>query len=739
MSDNKLELRKIAKNIKENTLVLPNFQREYVWDDNSRQIGFLASILARIPLGNIIIFNDDKNKFACRRIGKKEVIDANDITEDNVDFLLDGQQRVTTLLLMFSDRLYKDDDGRIVFDRLLNRGLQNRFFIKLPTSLNEEFENPEDIFGYLKLKFPFDDIPKFCSNDIFDGEQSEIIEIKSFNRAGEEWYNPRNNVNPDSSSAVEKACQLGLIPCYWLLDKRPALANMLSEYAHKRCKYLYDAYKDNGGYKIDGKKVLNDVLHLTSEKNLSKYTDDNLKIDLENLAENWAKDMESYLWDCIDKLKINSFEVTEEGTERAIDIYEALNKGGVELSTYDLIIARAAKENTQDSLNEQLESIVKEHCDLKLLKALAPNLAKWSSVDQLDTLKKKSIDKGVVVQFLNLLCITQKCEIGTLRLSVKPSYCREKEQLNLLPRQIIDGSRACMEAIIDALMYLNIKQGVYKLSCIHYKFSLLPIAYAFYVAKKRGLLFGTNSNEENFFFNMLNAWYKTAVFTDFYQTNQSVKVIDHLKDIDDMLCNHMLPDYFRDEDKFKERLGYVLNVQHYNDFKMLTFDDSGYTLSKAIEKYITQYYLSLDGSIDILETNGEKKRMYSYADAKLAIHHFIPLYAEKSLNAKLPKTTGEIRNSQLLINSPLNKVIITQNSNSEIGSLTPVKYKECIPDAFFVRNDFSKYDCLETDAEKIVSTDFLLDIYKKRYENMRLKIQGDIEQSVDVMKNLLNH
>lgn len=735
-----LDLRRLARNISDNTLVLPNFQREYVWGDNSRQVGYLASILARIPLGNIIIFRDDKDKFACRKIGKKINLKSEDIQEDKVSFLLDGQQRLTTLLMIFSDRLYKDsvNDSKVSFKDLL-KGLKNRFFIKVPSYNTKltELSDDDDIFGYLKLKFPFYDIPSFCSSDIFDGEQSEIIKVKSFTTTGDEWFNPKKNPNPECSDIVYEAVLESLIPCYLLLDESAVLGDLLKKLAERRSDYLYSAYNSATGSIADGKRELCKALSIG--KDSSKYTDEDLKRDLNNRAIRWAEDMKSYLFDCITRLKINCFEVTDEGTERAIDIYEALNKGGVELSTYDLIIARAAKEDTAgESLNEKLEGIVTAYCNPKLLNSLKPGLASWSSVDKLDTIKKGSIDKVVVKQFLNLLCITSKCEIGKMRGSISTKHCKEKEQLNLTPREINGGAGICMESIVDALMYLNIKQGVYKLSCIHYELTLLPLAYAFYVAKRKNISFDQANNEGKFFLNMLNAWYKTAVFTDFYQMSQSTRVLDHICDIDDMLLNKTLPAYFKEG--FEDRLKMVLNVPHYNNFKMLIYNDPGYTLSRGIEKYIIQYYLSYKdmGALDILkDDNNNEQRIFAYSDRKLAVHHFIPLYVNKRLDTKVPKNTDDMRDSAELFNSPLNKVIVSSKANQNIGPMMPSAYQNAIPSNYFTINDFDKIDYLKSDS--IVSEDLYRHAYEYRYEHMKDRIRADITESVEIMKSVLKN
>ena len=89
----------ILDKIENNEIVLPDFQRGYVWsDDVNKQKSFLASILAKIPVGNIILFTDDSNAFENRMIGFKKSIKFETVRQ--VSYLLDGQQRLTTLTLI---------------------------------------------------------------------------------------------------------------------------------------------------------------------------------------------------------------------------------------------------------------------------------------------------------------------------------------------------------------------------------------------------------------------------------------------------------------------------------------------------------------------------------------------------------------------------------------------------------------------------------------------------------------
>ena len=441
----------------------------------------------------------------------------------------------------------------------------------------------------------------------------------------------------------------------------------------------------------------------------------------------WVNAMCKYLQLCIEQMRVNIIDVDKEGKERAIDIYEALNIGGIPLSTYDLVIAKAAKVPNSEGLNSKLIKIVKEYCDTDLLKKLQPSLQSWNCEDYLDGIKSNRIEKIIINQFLNLLCIvsnfgTDSLDNGTIKLT--PDYCKEKRILKLLPKQICDNSERTMKAVIDALMYLQLKQGVYKLSCIWYNLSLLPLAYAFYI---------TPDKKDDTFLDILNAWYLTAIFTDFYQMNQSSNVIKHIYDMNNMIIAKKIPSYF--DDKFKSEVeDSVLNIKKYNDLDTLLYKDSDHMPSKAVCNYLWQYYLSEQLSVDILKVNkngqDEAVPLHAWVQRTVQAHHFIPLYADKNLNEPFKANTGDIRDSNFVINSPLNMVLISKEANKKIGGMIPAKYINVIPLEFFTINSFSVIDMAQSDQNKIVKLDYLEKCCKERYNNTKSKIYTSIKKSV---------
>lgn len=63
-----LSLRQIFEQDKSKKLVLPDFQRDFVWN-REKQRGLLASLLVGLPIGNILIVNGTKDDFHARQLG----------------------------------------------------------------------------------------------------------------------------------------------------------------------------------------------------------------------------------------------------------------------------------------------------------------------------------------------------------------------------------------------------------------------------------------------------------------------------------------------------------------------------------------------------------------------------------------------------------------------------------------------------------------------------------------------
>ena len=132
-------IKELLNSIKDDIMKMPSFQRNFVWDHN-QQKELIASILSGIPSGGFLAYNGEIN-LNVKRIG----VDSRTTFSGNPNdlYLLDGQQRVTTIYSVFHDLFYKNNPMEYF------KKIQNRWFI----DLNYKNISHEDLFGYNLLSF----------------------------------------------------------------------------------------------------------------------------------------------------------------------------------------------------------------------------------------------------------------------------------------------------------------------------------------------------------------------------------------------------------------------------------------------------------------------------------------------------------------------------------------------------------------------------------------------------------
>ena len=97
--------------------VLPPFQREFVWNDEQKIIEFIESVFHEWPIGSIILWvPDPKDPSIIKK--RKLQISSNGKPEYLQEFIIDGQQRITTLLRILNNESFilRGKDKKIGFD-----------------------------------------------------------------------------------------------------------------------------------------------------------------------------------------------------------------------------------------------------------------------------------------------------------------------------------------------------------------------------------------------------------------------------------------------------------------------------------------------------------------------------------------------------------------------------------------------------------------------------------------------
>ena len=189
-----LELIKAAESEK---IFLPEFQREFVWDNS--QIKLLIDSLYNNYTINSILSWEGTDELARRRVGGS--INEIKIPEQKnikVNYLLDGQQRTTSLLLVFTNKK--------VFKRKKIRKCE---LINLYFDSEYIGDDPE-----LRLLFDFEiimvnnqeiSLDKFTEKELFEKFGTRFIHLKNvykdaidsnyFNRLEQEFNDPNNAMN----------------------------------------------------------------------------------------------------------------------------------------------------------------------------------------------------------------------------------------------------------------------------------------------------------------------------------------------------------------------------------------------------------------------------------------------------------------------------------------------------------------------------------------------------------------
>ncbi len=98
----KKEIKEIIIELEAGKYVLPSFQRQYVWDEDDIK-DLIDSIINNYPIGTIILWKPSHLSLVDIDPFSKPLIDTPNSKLSEAFYVIDGQQRLTSLLLLFKD------------------------------------------------------------------------------------------------------------------------------------------------------------------------------------------------------------------------------------------------------------------------------------------------------------------------------------------------------------------------------------------------------------------------------------------------------------------------------------------------------------------------------------------------------------------------------------------------------------------------------------------------------------
>lgn len=707
----------LIKLIEEDRIVLPDFQRGFVWKDKNKQKALIASVLTKLPIGTILLLEIEKNTYGCKKIGFKNR--KPDIPDDQnkVLALLDGQQRVTVLTSFFSNELYVIGDS----SEFVSPSLKRRYFLRCPKI--KDLLDKKDLFGARKLIAP-EEIQK-SQNQYPDYSTDEIISYIACVdniKYKEIIYEDISNVNIDnliefctSSSETNDGY---LIPLYYLygaanksnMNHRKRLEKIIERIAEKYKNEIIDLLKTQGEIRDfiitecfeeteDGKAIAEDIKSAPVTELQNEDSDIYIKLTelLQNRSTQWARDISEFLESCVLKLELYKIEVNQANILRAIDIYQNLNLGGKALDIFDLILARAAIQSDNENLLDVVKGcLIENHIqDYKaFVKDCAPKIqTEYNSYLDNQTEYSAAMQLGAWNQIENELavsfCKALMSVTGTLyhfwndeseqvifaddRVKAFTSKVTKSEYLlKIEPEKIDPLIRLACKGLDRACIFLQLRCGIRSVTEIQYKLVFVILAVIF--------------SKDDWFHNKkvcdyLEAWYWGSIFSGGFKIEQNAAFQDNLKNILQLLNEVEKEPVAKPE--------YIINIcnktfcdDKFANEEILLVDNQFVEPEEILKKSICHFYLAKTYS-DILKNNAndkyKQKQNSVFSECKngetLQYHHIMPIgelgTIYKDIDKKLNESGRKDRSNKY--NSPLNFMLISSLANRLILN-SPLSY-----------------------------------------------------------------
>lgn len=706
-------LGELFQKIDERKLVLPDFQRDLEWKKN-QQKDLVASVLLGLPIGSILLLEGKSDDFSSKRIGYSKMIET---PAEECLYLLDGQQRITSLKSSFCD-FYDNENWLSIMDEVYPI-LKNRLLLRVNVEDNEE-----DIFGYERLVF---------NEELFRKQDPIVFENRLIHESigktlTSKWCNPgvvfkeltfkANETEERKQKRINnqfcKECaNRYLIPLYCLNQDAETknIKNVLNSIANQR---LTDLKAEVAGDKELIIKYLEPV-NPEIQEDIDEIDDNELNSLWQQLASTWAADLYTYL-EKILSLDVPIIQLKSDEIGRAVIIFENINRGGTKLSNFDLVVARAARDKEYKSLSLRIKDILEKLLPLPtsltnriLMTSLRPTELNISYM----TVKDGKVNESLKNQYLNVLSIYCKELVSNLDFKTeiachKTDIISRQRILSLTHNEINNYTELVLTGIKRACAFLNIRCGVSRIEELQYKLMLVPLAIT--------LINDEVWNNETYL-NKLEAWYWLSIFSGLYARNQNERC---LKDV-----NQIRYYLYTDTSVYSKFTNTIFEVPGYCDKKLL-LNQSDQSIPNTIHKVLLQYLLS-NCPPDFVENRMLTAWQITNEEIKVEDHHIRPLKNATSLGQSSNKLR---RNPKHPLNSPLNRTYILSQTNNKISDKAPEQYFKEI-----TRLNLSQHLIEEGDYQHQIIFDNDDKMYLFELDNRYKRLVDKIKEEINSLLN----
>ncbi len=700
ITSNRVPLSELMSRNEGNFVVLPNFQRKFVWKADSQR-ALVASVIADLPIGSLLILKGNNTDFAARALClEKEVV-----PKEECEYVLDGQQRLSTLKTAFFDLFRDQANWKSSWEDVFG-GLRTRWFVHLKPQ-----HVTDDCFGYEKLEvkplssYEQDDIvPYIATERVKKGDPSQ-------------WFHPGfapKDANGKVMGARERsneisrlAAQKLLVPLFDLYRGDAGIhRDILKRIAQDRAQQLAALCGDG---QLQTQDFFGDVDPANFEQVKSAWLE---------RALNWAINMAVQL-ESIAKREVPTIALDKSEIKRAVCIFEAVNRGGTALAVYDLIVARAAREERR-SLTERIKERLQQAIDIGILYDVAKIQATepdgWTPEWFMALEAESDVpSKDMQPQIVNMISLVAYCKIGhqvgdaVNKETPDLSHIKKGKHLGLASSEINQAVDNAMQALSRAFAFLQFRCGIRTIANLSYSLMVLPLAYVLY----EDHLWSDAAVHKK-----IEQWYWISLLGGRYRERQNEVCIDDINALFAWCAEDKPFDLSVSE-------GRILNYEGYSDKSILLRDDPDQRVPAAISDGILQFILASE-PMDFAQANPAHISAWAIASEQQVadIHHIIPLKHA----ARLTESTHELRKSPAnVLNSPLNLTWILREANKAIGPQPPSTYLAWLPKQVFPEHclptpaDFHQASTLENEA-------YYRQLLERRYDSLRNAIQRRLNE-----------
>lgn len=752
----RVSLKKLFQHHDKNKLLLPNFQRNFVWKPDQQE-ALLASLIVGIPVGAILILEGSEESFGYRKLSRTERSNVN--AEEPVWYLLDGQQRMSTLHTILSDNLGSMEEWKENWNNLFYN-LKLRWFLKV--SPGEEDVDP---FGFKELNF---------ENKFYGSNPEDVTSYIEYRRVystkKHQWHHPEYSQYKGKEFQVAEEDGGGMEEVqYKSLDPKRRKLETARLFARKGYVPLFDVWNTNGSDRPLHLLTLRHMARQRADELRDEVGDDEDKIvellqstdvsprealqrgdeDAINLAWNtkatdWAGNVADFLESLLD-VKIPHTRLPEDEIDRGIAIFEQMNTGGTELDTYDLIVARAARHEDyrgEQSLSKRIAGQLGSNIELPDSLTDGAHTddeipEDWSPAG-MDIIEDNSPSSRIRDEYLSFLTILSDLEYGELE-ELTGDHTRSKKIMDLSTEDINEWSSESVTSLKRALCFLQFRCGIVSIKDVPYRRMILPIGYLFNDDSK------WNNTEAH---NKAEYWYWTSILGGAYKYEKNRVSINDIEKLYGWVTED-IDNPFRDrEDSFFESgdADEISESKNFSDLETLVgyYDDeteSYVTAPRPVVDTLMHYVLSrcpkdflpedknevrlcpwrvASGHKEIISDNEEEK-------INLHDHHIYPLSGATSLgdSSKDIRKMSSSKDQYHKLNSVLNRTYISDIANRMISDTKPEEYMQEIPQVSVVQHlvptpfDDAYESLEEEDYESI-----LMDRYQKITDKLLEEIDG---------------